>query len=176
MSISSPSTHRKSSPVPAAITKKIRSLIQADIASAQQLLVALKSEREALQQRDYLRVTDIIASKTNILDLLESHSIQRQQLIKEAGLRCQGNTMEEQWADLIKIIADPALQADWEHLLQALRDCRHANSVNGKMIARGQQSLGRLLNILRGQIDTPELYNQKGAATGHAASRTVVKV
>jgi flagellar biosynthesis/type III secretory pathway chaperone len=43
------------------------------------------------------------------------------------------------------------------------------------MIARSRQTLGKLLNILRGQVAAPQLYNQSGTTTGTSGANTLAK-
>ena len=154
------------------LKQKVHSLIQQDLATSQRLLDLLRQERQALQERHYSDLVTLLEEKAKALDLLDQHARKRMDLLTEAGL----TPSDAGWSQLLDALSDPRILDDWRTLLDAVRDCRHSNIVNGTMVARGRQTLGRLLTILRGQVSIPELYNHNGVAQSNNNSHTVIKV
>lgn len=154
------------------LKQKVHSLIQQDLTASEHLFDLLEQEREALQARRYPDLVTLLEEKAKALDLLDQHAQQRFDLLAEAGMA----QSDAAWCELLDALADPHIHRDWQTLLDSVRNCRHSNIINGTMVARGRQTLGRLLTILRGQISVPELYDQSGAPQSGNNSHTMIKV
>jgi len=143
---------------------------QSDIEQLQQLL---DSEREALAQRDHAALPELIERKSRCLSALGEHALQRQNWLRAAGLSCD----HQGWLNWLEHSRETRAQRDdWEALAEAFRQCREQNEINGKIIARAQHTLGRLLDVMRGQQEgAPELYNAKGRAGNAGGSGTLIK-
>lgn len=143
---------------------------QSDIEQLQQLL---EREREALAQRDHSALPELIETKSQRLSALGKHALQRQNWLRSAGLSCD----HEGWLHWLD--QNPALRSqrdDWDALAERFRHCREQNEINGKIIARAQHTLERLLDVMRGQPEgAPELYNAKGRAGNVGGSGTLIK-
>ncbi len=147
-----------SSPLDPQYQRAIESLLQQDLQTVRELNELLLQEREALKGRDYQQQSHLIEEKNRRLNLLDANRQKRERLL---------STLEQPitkaaWEQLIKNAENPQLQQLWRSLQEAFAECQEANQVNGKMIGRSRQIFGRLLSIVRGQVETPELYNQKG--------------
>jgi flagella synthesis protein FlgN len=154
------------------LKQSLYDLINTDLVLTSELLKTLQLEREALKQREFDSVVAIVESKTQLLDQLDSNSRQRQSLLHQAGFT--GN--QRQIKQVIEQLNDKNLQRDWNKLLDVVKQCKHENAVNGKMVARGRQTLGHLLNLLRGQVGTPQLYDESGSTTNSKSSNSCIKV
>ncbi len=150
---------------------QIKNLVQEDLASSAKLIVLLGNERDTLIKRKTTELNDIVEAKNNLLDAIEDNCQHRFSLL--TLLKLAPN--EDNWQQLIQQINDDELNKSAELLIANLQQCQHLNNVNGKMVARGKQTLGRLLNTLRGQMDPPSLYNNAGSTDSQNASHTVVK-
>jgi len=143
---------------------------QTDIEQLQQLL---ELEREALAKRDHGALPELIEGKSLRLSALGEHALQRQNWLRSAGLSCDHKGWLH-WLD-----QNPGTRTqrdDWEALAERFRHCREQNEINGKIIARAQHTLGRLLDVIRGQEEgAPELYNAKGRAGNTGGSGTLIK-
>ncbi len=150
----------------------VQQMIAQDMASTEQLKNLLLQERELLEKREHDNLPSIIDQKDQLLDALAQNARQRQQLLQNLGLK----TNAQSWEDLLSAhTALAPLRESWKALTDAFSECQRLNDVNGKMIARSKQTLGNLLNILRGQVAAPQLYTQSGATTGNVSSHTLAK-
>lgn len=166
------STDIEFSNIDSSLREAIHGLVKTDLVLSTELMERLKQEREVLQERKFDAMMPLVESKEKTLKQLDKNTQQRQQLLLQAGITVN----DSQWNQFIESINDSELKESWSELLTVLSECRQENSVNGKMIARGQQTMGRLLNILRGQVGIPELYDQSGSTTNDKNSRTCVKI
>lgn len=154
----------------------VEQLLQQDLAACRQLAELLDEELEALNGREQRQLQSLIAQKQDLLNNLEHSANLRQQWTRFLSERLNRPT-EECWELLLEQLEAPQLLTQWQELKGLLAQCKQKNETNGKIIHRGQQTLRKLLGILRGQsIETPNLYNARGATSGSGGSHTVVKV
>ncbi|MGI1677403.1 MAG: flagellar protein FlgN [Cellvibrionaceae bacterium] len=149
----------------------IRQLIKKDYEDCETLLKLLLQERKALTDRNYDQYAESIDAKTEALKSIEKNSEARYALLHSYSLP----PTEGQWKKLIESIDDKNIQDEWHQLIEKLNECKHENEINGRLISRGKQTLGKLLNILRGQLDTTQVYTQSGKTEGGDNSHTVTK-
>lgn len=132
-----------------------------DIGTASQLLELIEAEFQALTERDLPRLETILADKQPLLALLGQHGGERNQLLTsltltpdQAGL----NALADQ-----STVGAQLLERGAE-LSALLERCQAANTRNGRLIRVNQASVGGMLGILRGNADTPGLYDSRGGA------------
>lgn len=151
--------------------KALFSQVEQDIQVCDQLIELLQKESEALKQRQTQTLESLIPEKNSFLSALANSANQRR-----AWLQAQGKpTDESHWLQLLQEMGGQKLLDQWQIFNDKLSNTKHLNEVNGKMIARGQQTINRLLDILRGQFDAPKLYNQSGTTQVHKSSKGMVK-
>lgn len=125
----------------------LRPLIERLIGDANELVVALQSESDALTAADFQLIAAATTHKDNVTRALE-HS---QRSIETA--LC-GRSLRDTIAT-----ASTSVQAELEPLhtlLKArLEECRHRNAVNGKVVHRSRQSIAELSRILTGTHAAP---------------------
>lgn len=150
----------------------LRQMIVQDSAAIAQLKQLLTHEREQLEQRKQDELSRIVEQKTVLVDQLNVSAKQRQEILKTLGLP----TNAAGW-DLFlqRNTATLPLRDDWKQLVTEFEECQKMNDINGKMIARSQQTLSHLLDLLRGKVAAPSLYTAQGTKTQQTSSYTVAK-
>ena len=156
--------------------RRVQQLIQADTRSCEALLDLLQQEQTALGSRNRRDLDALLTAKSQHTQALEAGARQRQQLLQEAGLEADAEVWTQTLAGLDERYPGIHLSDSWQALTQSFEQCQKHNDINGKMIARGQQTMSRLLNLLRGQSAAPGLYDRAGSTEGKGAgSGNVVK-
>ncbi|MDO8344141.1 MAG: flagellar protein FlgN [Cellvibrio sp.] len=150
----------------------LREMITQDSAALAQLKQLLTHEREQLEQRKQDELPRIVEQKAALLDQLNNSAKQRQQILTTLGLPANARGWD---LFLQRNTATQALLGEWKLLVSEFEDCQKMNDINGKMIARSQQTLSHLLGLLRGKVAAPSLYTAQGTKTQHTASYTVAK-
>ncbi len=129
-----------------------------------QLDEILLREREAIRQRDSSDIHQLLQEKTNLLQQLEHNGIERIRMLEEAGFEASDQGVQDYLQQQTPNEA-PQLGVAWDGLKASLESCRTANIVNGKIIHRSRQQINLLLDMMRGQSNTPRLYTQTGSNT-----------
>lgn len=148
----------------------LQEMIGRDIRAAEALTELLLEERQLLEQRQHEPLAELIERKTPLLEQLAQSAQQRQQWLIEAGLPADSRG----WEQLLEHYPE-AIRESWPGLREAFERCQELNAVNGKLLSRSQQTLGRLLDLLRGQVAGPQLYNAAGNTDGHQGGHTVAR-
>ena len=150
----------------------LRDMIAQDSAALAQLKQLLALEREQLEQRKQDELPRIVEQKAILLDQLNTNAKQRQQVLTTLGLPANA----EGWDQFLQRNATTQpLVNDWKLVVNEFEDCQKMNDINGKMIARSQQTLNHLLGLLRGKVAAPSLYTAQGTKTQHTSTYTVAK-
>ena len=136
-------------------------LLLDDIQNAEQLQNLLATEFDALSERLFADLEQILSDKLPLLALLEQHAKQRNQILANASLS-PNKTGYEAFAAQVqngqKILAAVA------QLDTLLDSCQQANLRNGRLIRANQNSNSSMLNILRG-TESANIYDNRGSAT-----------
>ncbi|ABD81478.1 flagella synthesis protein FlgN [Saccharophagus degradans] len=144
----------------------IQGQIVADIKACESLLTLFESEREALKIRDSDALEAILQNKNACIQILENSAKQRAIWSQQAAQ----NDPENGWDTLIESLSHTQVKEQWGTLKELFKRCKEENEINGRLVARNQQVFGRLIEILRGQTNAPNLYNAKGSASSNAGS------
>lgn len=145
----------------------IRSLIDNDVCNTAELKAILEQEKQALEKRDSDALQQILGRKQQVLGLLEQNNEARIKVLQAVGL--SQNT--QGWQQLI---AHCKLEEPWRTLEENLKRCQELNAVNELVVIRSKQSVGHVLNILRGTLGQPNLYNESGVSGAHnSTGRTI---
>ncbi|MFC3609298.1 flagella synthesis protein FlgN [Stutzerimonas tarimensis] len=131
-----------------------------DIGLARQLLALAETELEALSRRDLPRLEEVLAQKQPLIVQLSQHGSERATLLRANRLDMdrQGLVNLTQGSDEQAQILSAA-----DELGELLEGCRAVNERNGRLIRSNQAAIGSMLGILRGQADTPNLYDSRGS-------------
>ncbi|MDT3719892.1 flagellar protein FlgN [Pseudomonas oryzihabitans] len=133
-----------------------------DVELAEQLLVLLEDEFQALAQRELVALENLLGGKQIILKQLDQHAQHRSSLLRAAGFSNdlsglqQYASGQEEGQDLL------AASARLGELIDA---CKQLNVRNGQIIQASQVGTSRVLNLLQGSSATPTLYNSRGNQT-----------
>ncbi len=150
----------------------LQQMLAQDSAAVAQLKQLLVQERQLLEQRKQDGMQEIINQKATAVDQLNNSAKIRHHILTTLGLK----TNAEGWDMFLQRNAlTISMRDDWKNLTSEFAECQKMNDVNGKMIARSQQTINHLLNLLRGKAPAPSLYTAKGTQTQQAASYTVAK-
>ncbi len=149
----------------------ISALIQQDIDTINRLKSVLSEECEALKSRQHGELSPLLEEKTRLLKALELSSSKRAQILTASSLP----PSKTAWEQLLLDYTDSETQSQWRWIQQEFQSCHDMNAVNGKLIARSRNTLGHLVNVLRGQDNTPDLYNQSGSKLPNGGAYTMVK-
>ncbi|MBU3071143.1 flagellar protein FlgN [Aestuariicella sp. G3-2] len=153
----------------------VQQLLSQDIQTAGSLLVLLKEEHQILQQRDHTRLGTLVGEKQVLMAKLEQSTRQRSAWVNFLVQRT-GMSNEVCWNRLLNELDPVQLPPLWNELQALINECKQHNDLNGKMIARGQKTLQKLMGLMRGQMIEPaNLYTAKGSTQTHSNSHTVVK-
>lgn len=150
----------------------LRQMHAQDSSAIQQLKQLLIIEREQLAQRKQEQLSSIAEQKTVLVDQLNHNTKQRTAVLKALNLQ----TNAQGW-DLFlqRNTATLPLREEWQQLITEFEECQELNDINGKLIARSQQTLNHLLNLLRGKVATASLYTAQGLKSEQTSSFTVAK-
>lgn len=140
-----------------------------DTQSCEALLKLLNEERDALRDRNMDELERILTAKSSHLESLEHSSAERSRLAHSFS----GGSDQQNWRSLIDELGDEKLNESWLKLKDLLRLCKLENEVNGKLLSRNHQIYARLLELVRGQTQSPSLYNARGSSSTGASSKVV---
>ncbi len=152
-------------------TKVLFSHIQQNSELADRIITLLHEEAELLKQRKPQELESLLLDKNQFLAELATSARQRRQWLEQLG----ADANESNWMALLQENGGQKLLQNWHDFNERLQQCHHLNNINGKMIARGRQTINRLLDIARGQTDTPRLYTSNGRTQINKASHGLVK-
>lgn len=150
----------------------VREMLNRDLHAAQRLQALLTQERELLQQRDHEALTALINEKNDHLALLEGHAKERAALLQALQIEDTGSSWEKFLASDDGL--SPLIPL-WHQLQQEVRQCHELNNHNGKLVARSQQTLKRLIDLVRGKNQNAGLYDASGSAANSASTNTLTR-
>lgn len=135
------------------------------------LLNLLSRECDLLKNRDALQLDTLTLQKLPFIQQLEAGRNLRGQWLQQQQLTASN----DHWCQLLETSGEPDLLDSWHALSDKFLQCQHQNTVNGKMVNRGKQSLHQLLQIVRGQSNAPKLYTAGGSTQTHISQQAFVK-
>jgi flagella synthesis protein FlgN len=145
----------------------IDQLLSLDLQHSTRLESVLREERLTLQQRDQKQLSALVEEKEQLLGKLDQSAKLRSQWLQQLGLKASA----DDWEKLVLKQQDPSLTDRYQALNDSVKNCRELNEVNGRLIGRSQQTLAKLLNIMRGTQATPQLYGSNGSTQNSSESR-----
>ena len=159
--------------VPPMTAKTVAQQVDQDLKCCEALLVLLEDEREALKQRDAEKLDQIIDNKTEHLGTLERSShIRALWIQKYHQANTEADSPEAVWQQSLTNL-DPNLKNRWDTLKTLIKRCQDENEVNGRALSRNQQTFGKLLNIMRGQVSNGVTYTSSGGQNGNISSSSI---
>jgi len=149
------------------LKSNIESLLQIDLKHARRLVELLQLERTCLQKRDSQTLAELIEEKDQLLKKLDQSAQIRNEWLGQLGY----DTSLKAWENVIEQQQDEVLSLLWSQLQQSILKGRELNEINGRLIGRSQQTLLKLLSILRGNSAAPQLYGSDGNTRNNSESQ-----
>ena len=150
----------------------LHEMLAQDAAAIAQLKQLLEQERGLLEQRKQEELPPIIEQKSMLADQLNQTARQRQHILEAVDLPATAQGWD---LFLQRNASTMSLINDWRMLVAEFEACKKMNEINGKMVARSQQTLNHLLDLLRGKGVAPSLYTAQGMKAQYTSSYTVAK-
>lgn len=158
---------------------EVNALVLADIQTSLELSELLTKESDALKSRDQNQLNDLLTHKQELMQILDQNAQIRDNWLNLELAQSPSNneiTKKSAWSDLLMRMGGPKLIESWQQLEKNIIECKKRNEVNGIMIARGQQTMKQLLNIIRGHsLEAPKLYTASGSTKIQQYRQPLVK-
>ena len=149
--------------MPSLDANQLKRHIDHDFEVCEQLLKLLKTEQDALKAKDADGIESLMGQKLPLLERLEASSKLRQAWAQQASIESN----ETGWASFISNLGEVNLKERWQQLKLKYQEVRQQNEINGKLLSRHQRVVTRMLEVMRGNTASPNLYN----ATGYSSSK-----
>lgn len=151
----------------------VSQMLELDSNAASQLHELLLKEAECLKTREHTTLGKLAEAKAVHIEVLDAHARERSALLDSLGL----DHSVDGWLSFMQSDAQlTKLLPAWESLQTQVQQCKELNEKNGKLIHRSQQTLQRLLDLVKGNTAQGNgLYNAKGTSTQSAGSGSIVK-
>ena len=150
--------------------QQLLSAIEHDLKLAQQLKKLLQEERTFLERRQFSAHQELVKTKTQYLMELEKADGERQQAMANMGLSHNKAGLNE-FVGKIPATWKQRFMASWEKLSDTMNTCARLNKVNGKILAHSQNSMERLMTIIKGNGNNVSVYQSNGRRNLNAANR-----
>jgi flagellar biosynthesis/type III secretory pathway chaperone len=122
--------------------RRVESLLDSELALAEQLVAALDAERTALTGVSPEAVKEQAARKIELLSQLEQLEQTRRDLCRDSNITLPP-------VDAAKTLAD-GVTSRWRSLMNLMSRCRTANEVNGYIINVRRNQVQQLIDVVRG--------------------------
>lgn len=116
-------------------------------AALDRLSLLLQDEAERLKRRDIEDLDVLLVGKREALQAAALADQQRMALLNDAGHEASADGMRHYLAQQ----NDPELQARWQKIVEQLQHVQILNEANGRIIQRGLDQTGQMLDLLRGE-------------------------
>jgi flagellar biosynthesis/type III secretory pathway chaperone len=152
-------------------TDQLKVLLKQDIVDLDELKKLLDQEKITLTTRNTDRIKAIAENKSQKVQQLESRAKIKAKLIANSGLGIKPGEVEQQ----ISSLEDQELTSLWQDSRMKMDLCKDSNLVNGTIISRSMQRTTKLMSIIRGQNNRPQLYGQQGKEQNYSGSHRIGK-
>ncbi|WP_020406891.1 flagella synthesis protein FlgN [Hahella ganghwensis] len=142
------------------LRKNLDTLIQLDDLLAQ--------ERASLERNQMEELDELLEKKKPLLLQIQNNARERTDWIKNTKLP------KKRLFKLLEEKAPPVMML-FRDCEQRLLDIKQKNEVNGQIIARSQQRVVRLMQIIRGQSQQAQLYGKNGAADAYGGKQSLAQ-
>lgn len=133
-------------------------LLEQDATQLTSLEQILKDERTALETRDNSALQAAVDRKAQTVQQIQHNAQVKSRLFAQHGLPVSPQHIK---AALARLNRDDVVRL-WDQVKAQLEHCQSLNEINGRIVFRSQRSIGRLMDILRGQDRQQKLYGQNG--------------
>lgn len=150
-----------------AVWTHLGATFELDLPITHQLLTLLQTERQALESRDYSTFQAVVGKKQQLLQTLEQHALQRQELLRKAGFQNEQSTLQAADQEA------PPVAKHWRLLRDQWQQCQELNEINERIAKRTRLVVGQILDLMRGTTGNNRLYDNKGAAKSTGGGNTI---
>ncbi|WP_250658458.1 flagella synthesis protein FlgN [Alkalimarinus coralli] len=150
---------------------RLKTLLQEDIQDLTRLSELLNKERTALKERSNDSLKLLTSEKSSRIKSIEHRAKEKAKLFIDAGHQIRKGEFEKVIAD----IPDPELQALWRKVNVGLRFCQDQNTINGKVVSHSLKRVNKLMDIVRGQHNKPNLYGSSGKESSIGGLNSIAK-
>ncbi len=137
---------------------RLKALLQEDLKDLTRLSEILINERSSLEERSSTTLQQITSDKSACLKTVEYRAKEKARLFVDAGYTIKAGEFEK----VVSTISDPALHALWKEVSQKLKHCKDQNTINGTVVSHSLKRVNKIMNIIRGQHNKPNLYGSSG--------------
>jgi flagellar biosynthesis/type III secretory pathway chaperone len=134
-----------------------------------QLNLTLKEEFEALAKHDIKSIESSASVKSKLLKAFSKQVQSRLRSLSTQKLEASETGMNALLQSL-DLDVKPAIELQWQTLKKDFKSLLLQNETNGTVIQHSQVRTRSLLNILHGNKNQPNLYNESGSAQTPANS------
>ena len=150
---------------------RLKTLLQEDLNDLANLNEILQKERAAIKDRSTDDIQKISAEKSSSLKSIEYRAKQKAQLFVAAGYSIKAGAFEQ----AVVKMNNPELNTLWTEVNQALRHCKEQNTVNGTVVSHSLKRVNKLMSIIRGQNNKPNLYGSSGREHAMGGMNSIAK-
>ena len=150
---------------------RLKALLQEDLKDLTHLSEILQKERSAIKERSTDNIKKISSEKSSSLKSIEYRAKQKAQLFVAAGYSIKAGAFERAVVEM----NDPELNILWTEVNQALKHCKEQNTVNGTVVSHSLKRVNKLMSIIRGQNNKPNLYGSSGREHAIGGMNSIAK-
>lgn len=150
---------------------RLKTLLQEDIKDLTILSEILNKERTALKERSNTSIKQLANDKSTTIKAIEYRAKEKARLFIDAGYQIKKGEFEK----IISEIPDSSLQALWRKVNIGLRFCQDQNTINGKVVSHSLKRVNKLMDIVRGQHNKPNLYGSSGKESSIGGLNSIAK-
>ncbi len=146
-----------------ALASEIYQSLEADKQALDTLAILLTDERTMLESRDHSSIAEFTDRKSLLVQGMEQRNSVRVGLLNQQQMSTEG----DHWIKAIELLANAAklpLISLWNDIETQLVSCNKQLMINERIVGGMKNSVGRFLNILRGQTGTGQTYDATGKA------------
>jgi len=156
-------------------TNNITQLIDNDLTGYRRLLELLREERQLLVKREFEAFTQLLATKHELLGVLDANNQARIGLLLAHALPADKEGLKTLFAGLEG--EQPELAArDWKLVNELVDQCTQLNDINARIAHRAQATTHQILNMLRGDSAGFSLYGKNGTRDEHGKHLPITRV
>jgi flagella synthesis protein FlgN len=141
-----------------------------DLSLTEQLLIILKQERSALEEREYSSLKTNLETKKGLLGQLEQNAKLRSQQLYQAGFQDEARTLAAAKT------AAPTTAKLWQQLRQQWTQCQEFNEINDRIAQRTRLVVRQILDIMRGQENNARTYSAQGYTQNISSGQSISRV
>ena len=150
---------------------ELKHLLEQDIKDLDSLEQVLTSEKIALQERDTPEIESTSKNKASLIQQIEARAKQKAKLLATSGLKIKPG----QVTPALVSLGDTQLLNLWKESVVKLKQCKEHNEINGTIISHSLSRTSKLMSIVRGQSNKPNLYGQQGKTQSYSNTQVLGK-